>query len=165
MMQSIGRYYVLCINKTYQRTGTLWEGRYKSTLVDSDNYLFTVMRYIEMTPVRAGMVDHPVEYPWSSYQANAVGKAIELLTPHALYEQLGDTETERISRYVGLFDEYLSNNTLELIRAATNKAWGLGSERFKRQIETQVNRRVEPANRGSDRKSEKFREQTKNQTL
>ena len=113
MMQSIGRYYVLYINKTYQRTGTLWEGRFKSTLVDSDNYLFTVMRYLEMNPVRAGMVKHPAEYPWSSYQANAVGKSIELLTPHQQYMQLGDTSTERLSRYVGLFDEYLSENTLE----------------------------------------------------
>tara|TARA_R110002050_G_scaffold71891_3_gene154663 strand:+ start:49679 stop:50401 length:723 start_codon:yes stop_codon:yes gene_type:complete len=165
MMQSIGRYFVLYINNTYQRTGTLWEGRYKSTLVDSDNYLFTVMRYIEMNPVRAGMVDHPEEYPWSSYQANAVGKAIELLTPHEQYVKLADTHTERLSRYVGLFDEYLSDNTIELIRAATNKAWILGSELFKRQVETQINRRVEPANRGGDRKSEGFREQTRNQTL
>lgn len=153
------------INKTYQRTGTLWEGQYKSTLVDSENYSFTLMRYIEMNPVRAVMVDHPLEYPWSGYQANAVRKAIELLTPHALYEQIGDTQPERPSRYVGLFDEYLSNNTLELIRAATNKAWLLGSECFKRQIETQVNQRLEPANRGGDRKSEKFREQAKNQIL
>ena len=165
MMQSIGRYYVLYINKTYQRTGTLWEGRYKSTLVDSDNYLFTVMRYIEMNPVRAGMVEHPVDYPWSSYQANALGKSIRLLTPHEQYMQLGDTFTERCSRYVGLFDAYLSDNTLELIRTSTNKAWVLGSERFKRQVETQINRRVEPANRGGDRKSKKFREQVKNQTL
>jgi len=165
MMQSMGRYYVLYINKTYQRTGTLWEGRYKSTLVDSDNYLFTVMRYIEMNPVRAGMVDHPVDYPWSSYQANALGKSIRLLTPHEQYMQLGDTFTERCSRYVGLFDAYLSDNTLELIRTSTNKAWVLGSERFKRQVEKQVNRRVEPANRGGDRKSKKFREQVKNQTL
>lgn len=165
MMQSIGRYYVLYINKTYQRTGTLWEGRYESTLVDSDNYLFTVMRYIEMNPVRAGMVEHPVDYPWSSYQANALGKSIRLLTPHEQYVQLGDTFTERCSRYVGLFDAYLSDNTLELIRTSTNKAWVLGSERFKRQVETQINRRVEPANRGGDRKSKKFREKVKNQTL
>ena len=87
MMQSIGRYYVLYINKNYQRTGTLWEGRYRSTIVDSDNYLLTVMRYIEMNPVRAGMVEHPAEYPWSSYQANGVGKVIELLTPHERYIQ------------------------------------------------------------------------------
>jgi len=165
MMQSIGRYYVLYINKTYQRTGTLWEGRYKSTLVDSDNYLFTVMRYIEMNPVRAGMVEHPADYPWSSYHANALGKSIRLLTPHEQYVQLGGTFTERCSRYVGFFDAYLSDNTLELIRTSTNKAWVLGSERFKRQVETQINRRVEPANRGGDRKSKKFREQVKNQTL
>ena len=165
MMQSIGRYYVLYINKNYQRTGTLWEGRYRSTIVDSDNYLLTVMRYIEMNPVRAGMVEHPAEYPWSSYQANGVGKVIELLTPHERYIKLGESNTKRLQRYVRLFDDYLSDNTLELIGTATNKAWVLGSERFKREIETQVNRRIEPTNRGGDRKSEKFREQAKNQTL
>jgi len=165
LMQSIGRYYVLYINKTYQRTGTLWEGRYKSTLVDSDNYLLTVMRYIEMNPVRAAMTEHPAEYPWSSYQANAMGKSIALLTPHAQYQQLANNEIERQSRYMGLFDGHLSNNTLESIRTATNKAWVLGSERFKQQVEQQTNRRVEPARRGGDRKSEEYREQVKNQSL
>ena len=86
MMQSLGRYYVRYINQTYERTGTLWEGRYKSTLVDSDNYFLTVSRYIELNPVRAGMVAHPAEYPWSSYQCNALGKPIELITPHFLYQ-------------------------------------------------------------------------------
>nr|WP_320165679.1 hypothetical protein [uncultured Methylophaga sp.] len=118
-----------------------------------------------MNPVRAGMVEHPAEYPWSSYQANGVGKVIELLTPHERYIKLGESNTKRLQRYVRLFDDYLSDNTLELIRTATNKAWVLGSERFKREIETQVNRRIEPTNRGGDRKSEKFREQAKNQTL
>ena len=86
MMQSLGRYYVRYINQTYERTGTLWEGRYKSTLVDSDNYFLTVSRYIELNPVRAGMVAHPAEYPWSSYQYNVRGKAIELIMPHFLYQ-------------------------------------------------------------------------------
>jgi len=76
MMQSIGRYYVRYINQTYQRTGTLWEGRYKSTLVDSEHYHLVVSRYIELNPVRAGMVAHPAEYPWSSYHGNGLGKAI-----------------------------------------------------------------------------------------
>jgi len=84
VMQALGRYYVRYINQTYERTGTLWEGRYKSTLVDSDNYFLTVSRYIELNPVRAGMVAHPADYLWSSYQCNALGKPIELITPHSL---------------------------------------------------------------------------------
>jgi putative transposase len=74
MMQSLGRCYVGYVNSRYQRTGTLWEGRYKSTLVDSDAYLLTVSCYIELNPVRAIMVDHPSEYPWSSYRGDAMGK-------------------------------------------------------------------------------------------
>ena len=86
---ALGRYYVMYINKTYQRTGTLWEGRYKSTLVDSDNYFLLVSRYIELNPVRANMVDHPAEYPWSSYHGNALDKDVVLLSPHHSYQSLG----------------------------------------------------------------------------
>ena len=71
MMQALGRRYVYYINKNYQRSGTLWEGRYKASLIDNERYLLTCMRYIELNPVRAKMVEHPGEYPWSSYQANA----------------------------------------------------------------------------------------------
>lgn len=87
MMQSLGRKYVQYINLTYRRTGTLWEGRHKSTLVDSDSYFLTVSRYIELNPVRAKMVTSPSEYVWSSYRANAMGKEIGLLTPHPTWEQ------------------------------------------------------------------------------
>ena len=86
LMQSLGRYYVRYVNQTYGRSGTLWEGRYKSTLVDVDNYFLAVSRYIELNPVRADMVEHAAEYPWSSYQANALGKPIELITPHSCYQ-------------------------------------------------------------------------------
>jgi putative transposase len=86
MMQSLGRYYARYVNNTYKRTGTLWEGKYKSTLVDSERYLLTVYRYIELNPVRASMVETAGDYPWSSFQSNALGKYVELITPHALYE-------------------------------------------------------------------------------
>lgn len=97
LMQAQGRKYVQYFNFTHGRTGTLWEGRYKSTLVDSDSYLLTFYRYIELNPVRAGMVSHSSKYPWSSYQLNASGKPIQLLTPHTLYLQLGKTVAERQS--------------------------------------------------------------------
>jgi putative transposase len=88
-MQDLGRKYVRYINHSYKRTGGLWEGRYKASLVDSEAYLLTCMRYIEMNPVRAGMVEHPGEYRWSSYSANADGESNVILTMHPLYKALG----------------------------------------------------------------------------
>ena len=88
VMQMLGRYYVQYYNYTYQRTGTLWEGRYKATLIDSEAYLLTCMRYIELNPVRADMVAHPSDYPWSSYRFNALGQSNELLNPHLEYLRL-----------------------------------------------------------------------------
>lgn len=157
LMQSLGRYYVRYINQTYDRTGTLWEGRYKSTLVDSDNYLLTVSRYIELNPIRAGMVGHPAEYPWSSYQYNALGKPVELITPHFLYRGLAKTEKKRQKRYAALFDKIIPDYTLEEIRSSINRAWVLGDGQFKRQIEKQTGRRASPLARGGDRKSDEYR--------
>ena len=95
LMQLIGRQYVQYINKTYNRTGTLWEGRYKSSLIDSENYLLTCSRYIELNPVNAGMVDKPEEYCWSSYHHNGLGKTNSLLSSHALYLGLGPNKVDR----------------------------------------------------------------------
>lgn len=97
LMQAQGHRNVQHLNFIYGRTGALWEGRYKSTLVDNDCYLLTVYRYLELNPVRAGMVAHASEYRWSNYQANALGKPIQLLTPHSLYLRLGKTEEERLA--------------------------------------------------------------------
>lgn len=99
MMQAQGRKYVQYFNHAHSRTGTLWEGRYKSTLVDSDSYLLTVYRYIELNPVRAGMVSHASEYPWSSYGYNALAKEIQLVTPHQKYLDLGQTTEDRQQAY------------------------------------------------------------------
>jgi len=102
-LQSVGRRYVQYFNHTCKRTGTLWEGRYKVTVIDSDRYLLTCMRYIELNPVRAGMVDYPHDCPWSSYAANAEGLKNEHLTQHFLYKQFGVTEKERLLSYRHLF--------------------------------------------------------------
>jgi len=118
MIQSLGRCYVRYINKTHDRTGTLWQGRFKSTLVDSEKYLLTVSRYIELNPVRANMVTHPAEYPWSSYQKNAMGKPISLITPHSCYQSLGRSDQARQAAYRGLFDELIPEQTLKEIRDA-----------------------------------------------
>lgn len=162
MMQAQGRKYVQYFNYTYGRTGTLWEGRYKSTLVDAENYLLTVYRYIELNPVRAGLVAHAAQYPWSSYQGNALGKPIQLLTPHPLYRQLGKTGAEQQGAYRALFLGRMAERDLAAIREATNKAWVLGDDRFKAEIEARTGRRSMPARRGGDRKSAAFRE-TRNQ--
>ena len=156
LMQSLGRYYVRYINHAYNRSGTLWEGRYKSTLIDSDNYFLTVSRYIELNPVRAGMVEHPAEYPWSSYHYNALGKPIKLITPHPLYQGLAKTEKTRQERYTALFKHKIPDYTIEEIRDSINKAWVLGEDRFKRQIEQKTGRRASPNTRGGDRKSEEY---------
>lgn len=156
LMQSLGRYYVRYFNQAYKRTGTLWEGRYKSTLVDSDNYFLVVSRYIELNPVRAGMVQHPAEYTWSSYQHNAVGKTIGLITEHTLYMQLGKDKFESQARYRALFDNEIPSITLDEIKIATDKMWVLGNDKFKQQVEEMSGRRSSPLPKGGDRKSESY---------
>mgnify|MGYP002343975178 CR=1 FL=1 len=153
MMQSIGRSYVQYINYTYERTGTLWEGRYKSTLVDSDYYCLIASRYIELNPVRARMVEHPAEYPWSSYQSNGLGKKIKLLTAHYLYEGLGTTKEERLKNYRGLYEGHIPEKTLEELRDATNKGWAVGSEKFIEEVQLACGRAARKRKRGGDRRS------------
>jgi putative transposase len=157
MMQSLGRYYVRYVNNTYKRTGTLWEGRYKSTLVDSERYLLTIYRYIELNPVRASMVETAGDYPWSSFQSNALGKDVELITPHALYEGLGDDKVSRQTAYLALFKGRMGKETLKKIRDSTNKSWVLGDEKFKQHTQLMANRRLESLGLGGDRKSEFYR--------
>ena len=163
LMQALGRYYVRYINHTYNRTGTLWEGRYKSTLVDSDHYFLIVSRYIELNPVRADMVSNPADYRWSSYHRNALGKPITLITPHHLYQSLAKTDPTRQKRYRALFERHIPKQALEDIRIATNRAWLLGDIRFKKQIERKTGRRASPNARGGDRKSEEYRDRMLNQ--
>ena len=158
MMQMVGRYYVQFYNHSYNRTGTLWEGRYKATLIDSEHYLFTCMRYIELNPVRAkGMVDHPDKYRWSSYHCNAKGKDDVLVTAHKEYKRLGSASSDRQTAYRQLFRSQLSQSTINEIRETTNKGWVFGSERFKRRIGKQMDRPVVSAGQGGDRKSEAYR--------
>jgi putative transposase len=160
-IQMIGRYYVQYFNHTYQRTGTLWEGRYKATLIDSETYALSCYRYIELNPVRArDMVDHPSKYPWSSYRHNAMGKYNELIVHHELYQGLGQNDEERRKAYRALFRTQISKRILDEIRETTNKAWVLGSEHFKDRINAQLNRPASPRPRGGDRKSDGYRKQS-----
>lgn len=157
-MQSLGRVYVQQFNHLYKRTGTLWEGRYKATLIDSNHYLLACQRYIELNPVRADMVTHPAEYPWSSYRYNALGDKNKLLSPHALYSDLGITAEQRQLQYQTLFESDIASKTISQIREMTNKSWVLGDERFKTEIANKLNRAVSPKPKGGDRRSDKYRE-------
>jgi len=142
MMQDLGRKYVRYINHSYRRSGTLWEGRFKASLVDSEAYLLTCMRYIEMNPVRANMVIHPGEYQWSSYAATAQGQFDKLLTPHPLYMQLGLDLEQRLYAYRELFKRHLDKSDVHAIREALNQELVLGREDFKDKIEAMLQRQV-----------------------
>ena len=156
MLQSVGRRYVQYFNQAYKRTGTLWEGRYKATLIDSEAYLLTCYRYIELNPVRAGMVLQPAEYAWSSYRCHAEGAENSLITDHPLYLALGATTEARQSAYRELLGSDLSTTELDSIREATNKAWVLGSHRFKEEISVLTDRRVMALSKGRPRKPNKI---------
>jgi len=142
MMQALGRRYVCYINRRHNRTGTLWEGRFKASLVDSENYLLTCMRYIEMNAVRAKMVDHPAEYRWSSYAANAQGQQDPIVTLHPSYLALGSSADKRQMAYRELFRRPLENPQLHEIRQTLNNELVLGSAYFKDRIEALTNRQV-----------------------
>ncbi len=148
MMQSLGRQYVRYFNKKYQRSGTLWEGRYKSCLVESSHYLLQCYRYIELNPVRAGMVGHPGKFRWSSYRYNALGEQCDQASHHPEYIALSLTTELRLKAYQSLFDDMLDKNILKQFRSHTNKGLAIGSAEFKDQIEASCQQRVRQAKPG-----------------
>ena len=148
MMQGLGRRYVQYFNFEYRRSGTLWEGRFKSCLVQEERYLLEVYKYIELNPVRAEMVLDPGEYRWSSYQVNGMGKVSDLCTPHQEYLSLGKEPSERQKNYRELFVQQVEGELLEEIRASTHKGMAVGNDRFKEQIEKLTGRRLKPNKRG-----------------
>lgn len=140
-----------------QRSGTLWEGRYRATVVDSEQYLLALMRYFELNPVRANMVAHPRDYRWSSYAFNAMGEPgvrDTWLTPHMEYTRLGRSPNERQSAYRQLFQAAISGQDLNAIRESTHKGWALGGERFKKQVEALTNRQTSSKGVGRPRNAE-----------
>ncbi|MDH5256401.1 MAG: transposase [Gammaproteobacteria bacterium] len=152
MMQYIGRRYVPYINKTYGTSGSIWEGRYKASLVQDDAYLLTCMRYIELNPVRANMVKSPGSYRWSSYKANVQGKADQLIQPHKLYKQLGRTKQQRQNAYKALFKAHIDKEQLDDIRASWQTGTPLGNDYFKSKIEEKLKCKVGQARRGRPKK-------------
>ena len=148
MMQCVGRQFVRHFNRAYGRTGTLWEGRFKSSVVDEEGYLLACQRYIELNPVRAGMVGDPADYRWSSYHAHAFGTKTNLWSPHEVYLCLGSTDCSRRACYRELFAEQLGQPVLDRIRTSVNKNLPLGSDRFTVRMERMTGQRLTPAKRG-----------------
>ena len=152
VMQSLGRRYVRWFNVRHGRTGTLWEGRYRSAVVETERYLLACMRYIEMNPVRAGLVDDPSAYRWSSHR-HQLGQAVDpLITEHAVYWALGNTPFERQLAYRRLFEQGLPDGETEAIREATHRGWALGERDFLDEIAVKAGRRTKPLRPGRPRK-------------
>ncbi|MGD9788811.1 MAG: transposase [Sulfuricellaceae bacterium] len=152
LMKALGQRYVQYVNRVYRRSGTLWEGRFRSCLTQEETYLLACQRYIELNPVRAAMVAHPAEYRWSSYRANAQGETDPLVRPHSLYEALGLDAASRQAAYRELFRHDLEPGLVDEIRRATNGNFALGNERFAAQVSSALGKRVVPGKSGRPRK-------------
>jgi putative transposase len=148
LMKRLGQRYVQYVNRTHQRSGTLWGGRFRSCLVQDEAYLLACYRYIELNPLRAGMVAHPAEYRWSSYRANAEGEADPVLAPHRLYLALDARPDRRQAAYRALFRDRLAGDFVDELRRATNGNYALGDSRFRARAAAAFGRRVTPGKRG-----------------
>jgi len=147
-IQSVGIRYVRYFNTTYERTGGLWEGRYRASLVNTDNYLQACYRYIELNPVRANLVTNPADWPWSSHRLHAFGLPDRVVSIHNYYADLGTSVQRRRSRYLNWFRDPLTEDELKNIRETTHQELVLGDDAFKQQLEARLSRPVRPARRG-----------------
>ena len=153
MMKNLGQRFVQYINRTHKRSGTLWEGRFKSCLAQDEGYALQCYRYIELNPVRARMVAHPAEYPWSSFHCNGGVEVSELISAHPSYSGLGSSEEQRRKTYRELIEAPIPKQQLAQIRAATNGNYVYGNAGFQDEIELALNRRVSPGRVGRPRKT------------
>ena len=142
MMQAVGRRYVRYFNDTQGRSGTLWEGRYKSALVQPKEYLLACMVYLDLNPVRAGLVSQPLDYRWSSYSHYVGAHSDRLITPHALMWQLGNTPFARELAYRELVGAGVSDERLAALRQSTASGWVLGAPEFVAQLQSRTDRRL-----------------------
>jgi putative transposase len=163
LMRHVDQRYVQFVNRTYRRTGTLWEGRFRSSLVQEQHYLLRCYRYIELNPVRAGMVKHPADYAWSSHRLNARAASSKFLTPHPTFVALGTTEQQRAAAYLALFRSVPAHDEVETIRNCLNGGFALGDSSFKAELAATLKRRVEPGVGGRPAKSR--RAETNQQNL
>ena len=142
LMKHLSQRHAQYVNRSYERTGSLWDGRFRSCLTESQRYVLACYRYIELNPVRAGMVDAPGSYPWSSYAANAQGAPSGLIAPHAEYLALGTQPASRYAAYAQLCGDALEPSLLAYIRESTNGGYALGSDQFRSEISRSLGRRV-----------------------
>lgn len=148
LMKYLGQRYVQYFNRRYARSGTLWEGRFRSCIVSEETYLLSCYRYIELNPVRAQMVLRPEDYAWSSYRINALGAPSSFLAPHSCFQRLGLTEQERRSNYRDLVRSAPDSTSIDEIRQATNGNYALGAQGFRSEVERILNRRASPGRPG-----------------
>lgn len=147
-MQRVGRYYVPWYNAKYARSGSLFQGRFKTSVIDPASYFLQCSQYIEFNPVRAQLAGDALAYPWSSYAHHAGVRPDPLITDHALYWALGNTPFQREALYLELAEKPLTAPQLELINQAVLKGWPLGSDAFKAELQHKAKRQVLPAKRG-----------------
>ena len=155
LMQSLGRRYVQSFNRRHQRSGGLWGGRYRASVVQAEPYLFTVQAYLDVTPVRAGLVARAADYAWSSHRHYAGLQADSRVTPHALHWQLGNTPFAREARYAELIASGLSAADLALINASVLKGWALGEPKFVAALQAQSGTRLSRVKAGRPSSSSK----------
>ncbi len=137
MMQGIGRLYVPFYNERYERTGTLWERRYRSSVLHDERYWMTCLRYVELNPVRSGLTDRPEKYPWSSYRAHAFGREDGLLSPHPLYATLGTTDAVRQQAWRSMCQAPIPDADLDRVRQAVHAGHAIGEPAFTESQEAQ----------------------------
>lgn len=159
LMKGVAQLHTQYINRTYGRSGTLWEGRFRSSLVQTEDYVLACYRYIESNPVRAALCQHPRDYPWSSYRANADGASDALVTPHEEYIRLASGADYRRANYRALFESLLSVDKLNEIRKATNGNFVLGDASFRADLGARIGRRVTPGSPGRPTRSVRNDEQ------
>jgi putative transposase len=147
-MQKVGRLYVPWFNKKYQRTGGLFEGRFRTSVVETARYFMICSRYIELNPVRAHLAAHPADYPWSSYLHHAGVKQDSLVSDHSLYWALGNTPFQREASYIDMVQQGISDEESAQVTLAMNKGWPLADHSFKIALERKTERRVLPGKRG-----------------
>lgn len=165
LMQMLGRYYVQHFNKSYDRSGTLWEGRYRGNLVDPEHYLLKVCRFMELLPVEAGLVKSPADYPWTSYAENAGDTWFDIVTPHQEYKNLSDRPEQQGQIYQLLHQSGLNEEEIQRIRNSSLKGWVLGDADYLAEIEKLTQRQVSPKPKGGDRRSDKYRERERLKAL
>ena len=152
LMRDLGQRYVQYFNRHYGRTGTLWEGRYRSFIAESARYVIGCYRYIELNPVSAGMVRGPADYPWSSYAANAGLRSDRLVTAHPEYLALGNDPESRHASYARLVEDGVEPTLLQQIREATENGYPLASDAFKAELAARLGRKTEPGRPGRPEK-------------